>query len=417
MEYSRFAIMETTSWAEVLKDHSQTQLPFKVCIHVLREARNDVRAMRAATALVKAGFSVDIVDIKTEHSQPNAEYTCRICLKHITIPSWYTSRRFEPWFFVISVQAFFLSVFRLLQTRADIYHASELTALPAACIAALLSRKPLIFEAYELHLPLPETNISFWHPLGGLLMRLLAVILPRCAGVITVSPPIVEEIHKRFRVPEVTLIRNVPVYQVVQKNNRLQQFLGLNPHVRIAVYQGTLHASRGLDLLVQAAPYLAPDIVIVMMGAGPTEIVSHLEALIASERVTDRIKIIPPVPYTELLAWTASADIGLYVLPRDYSLSIRWSLGNKLFEYLMAGLPVLTSELDAAVEVIKNYDVGQIVSSLAPPDLAAAINTMLTDTTAHARMRANALEAAQHEFCWEKESQKLIHLYEEIVSK
>ncbi len=380
--------MKTASQAEVLKHQAQTPVPFKVCIHVLREAHNDVRAMRAATALVKAGFSVCIVDVEAERSRPGEENVRDVCMKHIIIPGWHTSRRFEPWFFVIAVQTFFLSLLCLLQTQADVYHASELTALPAACIAALLCRKPLIFEAYELHLPLPETSVSFWRPLGGLLIRLLAVILPRCAGVITVSSPIVEEIHKRYRVPEVTLIRNVPVRQVVQKSNRLRQFLGLSPNVRIALYQGTLHAGRGPDRLVRAATYLSPDIVIVMMGTGPREIVSQLEALIASEGVADRIKIIPPVPYTELLVWTASADIGLYVFPPDYSLSIRLSLANKLFEYLMAGLPVLTSDLD-----------------------------MLADTTALACMHNNALEAARHEFCWEEESQKLIHLYEKILSE
>ncbi len=425
--------MKTASQIGVLKEGGGklTPLPCKVCIHVLREAHNDVRAMRAATALVKAGFSVCIVDVEAERgkgggrteasSRPytplREENIGDVCMKHIIIPSWHTSRRFEPWFFVIAVQTFFLSLLCLLQTQADIYHSSELTALPAACFAALLRRKPLIFEAYELHLPLPETSVSFWRPLGGLLMRLLAVILPRCAGVITVSPPIVEEFRKRYRVPEVTLIRNVPVRQVVQKSNRLRQFLGLSPNVRIALYQGTLLAGRRPDKLVRAATYLAPDIVIVMMGTGPGEIVSQLEALIASEGVADRIKIIPPVPYTALLVWTASADIGLYVHPPDYSLNTRLSLGNKFFEYLMAGLPVLTSDLDAAVEVIKTYDVGQIVPSLTPSDLGAAINAMLADTTALACMHNNALEAARHEFCWEEESQKLIHLYEKILSE
>src|SRR2546425_1598221 len=431
--------MKTASQIGVSKEGGGKlpSLPCKVCIHVLREAHNDVRAMRAATALVKAGFSVCIVDVEAERGKDGGrtEASSRpytplreenigdVCMKHIIIPGWHTSRRFEPWFFVIAVQTFFLSLLCLLQTQADVYHASELTALPAACIAALLCRKPLIFEAYELHLPLPETSVSFWRPLGGLLIRLLAVILPRCAGVITVSSPIVEEIHKRYRVPEVTLIRNVPVRQVVQKSNRLRQFLGLSPNVRIALYQGTLHAGRGLDRLVRAATYLAPDIVIVMMGTGPREIVSQLEALIDSEGVADRIKIIPPVPYTELLVWTASADLGLYVLPLDYSLSIRLSLANKLFEYLMAGLPVLTSDLDAAVEVIKTYDVGQIVpcgrdkSGPYPSDIGAAINAMLADPAALARMRNNALEAARNEFNWGKESQKLIHLYEKILSE
>ena len=81
----------------------------------------------------------------------------------------------------------------------------------------------------------------------------------------------------------------------------------------------------------------------------------------------------------------------------------------------MAGIPVLTSELGAVVEVIKTYDVGQIVSSLDPADVGAAITTMLADTVALSRMRHNALDAAQREFCWEKERQRLVHLYQSLV--
>jgi glycosyltransferase involved in cell wall biosynthesis len=169
--------------------------------------------------------------------------------------------------------------------------------------------------------------------------------------------------------------------------------------------------------LIHAAVFLEQDILIVLMGLGPKKTLSQLEALIVSEGVADRVKILPSVPYEELLNWTASADIGLNILPPDYSASIRMCLPNKLFEYLMAGIPVLTSELGAVVEVIKTYDVGQIVSSLDPEDVGVAITTMLEDRVALARMRQHALDAAQSEFCWEKEKQRLVRLYQDILVK
>jgi glycosyltransferase involved in cell wall biosynthesis len=213
------------------------------------------------------------------------------------------------------------------------------------------------------------------------------------------------------------VIRNVPAYQVVARNDRLRQYLGLGSKVRIALYQGNIQANRGLDRLVRAAKFLEPNTVIVMMGWAVEPTRSQLDALIASEQVADRVKLLPAVPYAELLGWTASADIGLTIFPPDYSLSIRFTLPNKLFEYLMAGQPVLSSQLDAIAEVIKTYDVGQIVPSLAPTDIGAAINAMLADTAALARMRSNALEAARQEFHWENESQKLIQLYHTVLTK
>jgi len=152
------------------------------------------------------------------------------------------------------------------------------------------------------------------------------------------------------------------------------------------------------------------------MGKGFGETVAELEALAVKEGVADRVKIIPPVPYAELLEWTASADIGLAVFSPDYSLSVRWCLPNKLFEYLMAGLPVLATSLDAVADLLKSYDVGQVVPSFTPVDIAAAINAMLADHAALDRMRRNALKAVRGDLCWEKERQRLIRLYRDILS-
>jgi glycosyltransferase involved in cell wall biosynthesis len=128
----------------------------------------------------------------------------------------------------------------------------------------------------------------------------------------------------------------------------------------------------------------------------------------------DRVKIIPPVPYEELLEWTSSADIGLNVASPTYSLNVKYFLPNKLFEYLMAGVPVLTSPLPAMVEVVKSHDAGQILPSLEPEEIGKAINAMLADPAALARMSSNALAATREEYNWEKECEKLIALYRSI---
>jgi glycosyltransferase involved in cell wall biosynthesis len=197
----------------------------------------------------------------------------------------------------------------------------------------------------------------------------------------------------------------------------LQQYPGLSPETRIALYQGILFRNRGLHKLIHAARFLEQNIVIIMIGKSIGTTQTELEALIASEEVADRVKIIPPVPYEELLEWTASADIGLTIFPLDYSLSIQMTQPNKLFEYLMAGLPVLTSQLGAIVEIIRTYNVGQIVTSVEPEAIGAAINTMLADAVALLRMSQNALEASKNDLNWKKESLQLISLYEEIVAE
>jgi glycosyltransferase involved in cell wall biosynthesis len=400
------------------QDTVRVQSPVKVCMHVAGEVLGDNRVLREAAALVGAGFVVSIVDVESDSTRPIEEDISGICVKHIIMPAWYRTTHFRLWYFLKSALVRILTLLRLVRTSADIYHAHDIGALAACYLAARLHCKPLVFDAHELRIPeLDSTYWSiYWPWMRKLLARFLVAVLPRCAGVITVSPPIAQEISKRYSVPKVTVIRNVPVYRAVGKSDRLRQRLGLSPNVRIALYQGNLQPDRGLDKLIRAAAFLDRDNVIVLMGNGVGTTPSELEALISSERVADRVKVLPPVPYAELLDWTASADIGLHIFSPDYSLSIRMCLPNKLFEYLMAGLPVLTSPLDAVMEVIRTYEVGQIVSSLAPADIGMAINSMLADHVALARMHCNALSAAKQDLHWGKENRQLIRLYRDILA-
>jgi len=392
--------------------------PIKVCQHILREARTDVRLMRAATTFRKEGFAVSIIDIVNATVQPAEEDIDGIHLKHLIVPGWHSSRRSEWLFFITALRTFLLSLIWLLQSGADIYHATELNALPACCIAAILRRKPFVYEAYELHIPFPETTIVFWRRSAKLIMRLLAVILPRCAGVIATSPFYAQEMQKHYHMKEVALVRNIPPYRSVPESDRLRQYLGLSQKTRIALYHGRIQRNRGLDKLVHAAPFLEENNVIVVMGEGYGAVQKELEKLIASEGVADRVRFVPRTPlYEDLFNWIVSADIGLILYTPSYSLAVKLILPNKLFEYIMAGVPVLTTQLDAVEEIIRMYDVGQIVTSVEPGAIGAAINAMLADVTALDRMRRNALEAAKSDLNWEKESLQIVRLYKDIVAR
>jgi len=394
-------------------DLASGQLPIKVCMHVLERVRNDGRVLREASALIQEGFAVSIVDIESERSYPVEEDIHGIHVKHIIMPSWFNySWRFNPWFLVTAACMFFRCLLRLIRTPADIYHVHDAKALPACYIAAWLRRTPLIFDAHEL--PLAEKTIR-WRGLSRVSRYLLAGMVPRCAGVITVSPPIAYEICKRYHYPKVSLIRNIPAYKSVPRNDRLRRHLGLGPETRIALYQGHIQPDRQLDRLVRAATFLEQNMVIVLMGKGIGSTSAELEALASREGVADRVKILPPVPYEELLEWTASADIGLIVYSPEQSLNVKMCLPNKLFEYLMAGLPVIATSLDAVADILRTYNVGRIVPSLKPEDIGAAISEMLADHDAIASMRRNALEAVQHDLNWEKESQQLIRFYQDIL--
>jgi len=386
----------------------------RVCMHVLTTYRTDARVMRSANALKEVGFTVSVIDIVDKCSQ-SIEDIHGISVKHLNTSSVFTVTRFRRWALVRALLLFVRSTLLLLRTPADIYHAHDFTALPACYIVARLRRKPLIFDAHEL--PLSEFDVPHRRWLRLVLTPFLAHMITSCAGGIGASPFYEQVLRERYHVSRVMLLRNFPPYRLVKKSDRLHRRLGLDTSIRIALYQGNIQLDRGLDRVVQAATFLEHDIVIVLLGKGVEPTISELKALIVSVGVVNQVKILPPVPYEELLDWTASADLGLTLIPLDGTLNMRTCLPNKLFEYLMAGLPVLTSPMEAVAPLVTSYDVGHVTLSLAPADVAAAINAMLRDTSALARMRLNALNAAKHEFNWEKEQANLIQLYQDILTK
>jgi glycosyltransferase involved in cell wall biosynthesis len=81
----------------------------------------------------------------------------------------------------------------------------------------------------------------------------------------------------------------------------------------------------------------------------------------------------------------------------------------------MAGVPTLSSSLDAIAEILTTYDTGRVVTSLEPQAIAAAINAILADADMRRRMRENGWRAARDEFRWDVEQERLLSLYEQII--
>jgi O-antigen/teichoic acid export membrane protein/glycosyltransferase involved in cell wall biosynthesis len=389
----------------------------RVCMHVLATARADVRVMREATALAGMGCEVSIVDIEHHTGGPTEEQFRGVRLRHVKMSRRHV-RHYEPtdhlrWL-AFKAARMALGCLMVLRTPADVYHAHDITALPPCFVASRLRRKPLVYDAHEL--PLVDPHIVNRPLLRTSSVVLLRAMMPRCTAVVTVSRPLASELERRYGGPTAVVVRNVPEYQPVLASDRIVRSLGLGPGTapRIVLYQGGFQANRGLHAAVLAAKFLEPGTVVVLMGRGETQ--AQLEALIDRDGVSDRVKILPPVPYDELLEWTASADIGLLVNTPEFSPNVRMGLPNKLFEYLMAGVPVFASQLEAVAQLVRAYDVGCVATSLEPIDIGRALNTMLRDKERLAQMRRNALTAAGHELRWDVESIGLRTLYQSLLT-
>src|SRR5450432_381246 len=166
----------------------------KVCLHVLSPLRTNIRAVRAVTALAQAGFMITLVDIEHHSSRsndkdlaakfiitPKEQEIENVNLRHIFLPERF-ALFYEPthalrWLLFKALRMVYAIVV-LLRTPADIYHASDLTALPACYIAALMHHKPLILEVYDMPLVSPQT--MRWKWLYILSKRVLKLMVSRC---------------------------------------------------------------------------------------------------------------------------------------------------------------------------------------------------------------------------------------------
>ena len=390
-----------------MKNFRWNSQQLSICMHVRGIARLDPRVMRSANTLLEAGFQLHIVDIESECTRPVEEDIYGMRVKHILKPQWLHPTRF-PLRLFRSFAKFCYSVFYLWQTPADIYHAHNDNTLIPCFIVALLRGKPLIFEAHEMPLyALEHVN----RQVAMVITWIFKAMLQRCAGVVVVSPPIVQEIQERYSISNVALVRNIPPYRRVAKSNRLRTCLGLHATTRIVLYQGNIQPDRCLDTLVRATKFLPEDIVVVLMGKSVGTTSTELLQLAEQKGHITQLRILPPVPQYELLEWTASADIGTIMSSPDYSMNTRVFLPNKLFEYMMAGLPILSSPLSAVTEILHTHDVGCVLPSVEPQVIASAIETMLTDKERLACMSENALRASSQEFCWRREKLHLLRLY------
>ena len=179
----------------------------------------------------------------------------------------------------------------------------------------------------------------------------------------------------------------------------------------VVLYQGGLQPGRGLEDLVAAVPAL-PPCHLVFIGGG---------RLLARARGHGRragprgfVHFLPTVPLAELLAWTASADIGVQPI-RNTCLNHLSTDSNKLFEYAMAGLPVVASDFPEIRRVVSENDIGLLFDPETPGALAAALGRLVADAELRSRLAGNA-RASARALSWEAQEAGLVGLYERVLA-
>jgi glycosyltransferase involved in cell wall biosynthesis len=212
--------------------------------------------------------------------------------------------------------------------------------------------------------------------------------------VVTVNPFIAERLRETYQLPNTpSVVMNCPPLWHGELSRP-----GIEPPVRV-IFQGKLQAYRGLEELILAFRYL-PDAVLTLSGYGPIE--ERLKILAGNAGLNDRVKFTGRYPREETMPMLPSQDIG--VIPyQDVVMNNVYSSPNKLFNYAMAGMAVVTSGMPFLAATVREHDMGEVFSGKTPEDIARAIRSLVCDPVRLRTCKENARKAAEELFSWEKQ--------------
>lgn len=299
----------------------------------------------------------------------------------------------------------------LLWHKSDILISNDLDTLLPNRIVSGLKRIPLIYDSHEYFTGVPELAgrpriYSFWKWIERR-------TVPGLKYALTVNSEIArlyrEEYGVHFRV-----LRNVPEPResILKEKGALRRELQLPEEGRLIILQGAgINVDRGAEEAVQAMKYLE-GVTLLIIGAG--DVIPVLKKTVSASGLDNKVVFIDRKAPGELFRYTSSADIGLS-LDKDTNLNYKFSLPNKLFDYIHAGVPVLVSNLPEVCRIVEHYDIGRIVYDHDPLKIAEAIHQML-DELQGGKTWASNLEKAAGELNWNTERKILMDLFKEIGS-
>ena len=297
---------------------------------------------------------------------------------------------------------FIRSMFLLFKVKPDVVNVHSLSVLPIGILFKFFLKTKVVYDAHEL-----ETETNGFKGIKKKINKWLErKLIKHVDMTIVVSESIADWYVKEYRMRRPPVILNAPRKRELKTKNHFRENLGIRDDQIILLYQGGLMAGRGVHLILDAFKARENNkVVAVFMGYGELEI--DIKNAASEHR---NIFFYPAVSPHIVLEYTASADFGISLI-ENTCLSYYFCMPNKLFEYAMAGLPVLVSNMKDMSELVNKNKIGAVISDFSAAGINRAIDDFLMqDLTS---MKANAYLVACKN-AWEVQEQKMLKAYQAI---
>ncbi len=363
-----------------------------ITISTTNDIATDNRVHKVAMLLIDLGYDVLWVGRELSNSLPldRSYKTHRMSLFFTKGALFYAEFQIRLFFFLLTNRST-----HLLSNDLD-------TILPNYLVSRLFKSK-LVYDTHEYFCGVPELEGRWAKKVW---QRLERSIFPRLDHVWTVNESIAGLYEADYGMrPRV--FRNIsPKPKSFEIKSRAE--LGLPEDKKIAINQGSgMNVDRGLEEAVEAISLLPNHWMLLLVGSG--DAIPKLKLDVKSRNLQEKVRFVDRLPYEQLLQYTAAADVGLS-LDKDTNINYRYSLPNKLFDYIQCQTPVVVSPLVEVKRIVTDYNIGECVEPTDIEALSAAIERVGRSKMDY----KTALEHAAAELNWENECTSLKAFYDQL---
>ncbi len=341
---------------------------------------------RIAGILANSGYGVKLVGRKRKQSIPLEE----LAYKQHRIFCFFDKGKL--FYLEYNMRLFWY----LLFARADVYAAIDLDTLLPNTLIAKLKGKKLVFDAHEYFTEVPEVANRLL--VKTIWQKVASVCIPVVDAAYTVGDQLAALFTKQYGI-SFKAILNVPYYKEHQTKPA--------PALPIIFYQGALNEGRGLPELIRAMQQINAKLMI----AGEGDLSQVLRELVKQLGLEEKVEFMGFVKPAQLVELTENATIGCNLL-EPKGLSYQYSLANKFFDYIHAGIPQICADFIEYGHINQQFNVA-LLCNCNEPEIVAAINNLLTNKHLYHQLQQNCAKAAQV-YNLQREEEKILNLYNQL---